>query len=87
MGFEEPKTIEEDLELISKAIEMGIDPFLSKREKRKWGRIALASFMSYTCCIMDVAIPHEISRVAPSGFEPGSWHPECHMMDHYTKGL
>ncbi len=23
----------------------------------------------------------------PPGFEPGSWHPECHMMDHYTKGL
>ena len=35
----------EDLELISKAIEMGIDPFPPKREKRKWGRIALASFM------------------------------------------
>ena len=25
--------------------------------------------------------------VVPPGFEPGSWHPECHMMDHYTKGL
>ena len=45
MGFKEPQTIEEDLELISKAIEMGIDPFPPKREKRKWGRIALASFM------------------------------------------
>ena len=45
MEFEEPQTIEEDLELISKAIEMGIDPFPPKREKRKWGRIALASFM------------------------------------------
>ena len=25
--------------------------------------------------------------VVPPGFEPGSWHPECHMMDRYTKGL
>ena len=45
MEFDEPKTIEEDLELLSKAIEMGFDPFPPKREKRRWGRIALASFM------------------------------------------
>jgi hypothetical protein len=25
--------------------------------------------------------------VVPPGFEPGSWDPEPHMMDHYTKGL
>ena len=31
---------------------------------------------------------HEtMNLVVPPGFEPGSWHPECHMMDHYTKGL
>jgi hypothetical protein len=45
MTFDEPKTIEEDLALISKAIEMGIDPFPPKREKKRWGRMALASFM------------------------------------------
>ena len=28
-----------------------------------------------------------MSLVVPPGFEPGSWHPECHMMDRYTKGL
>ncbi len=36
---------------------------------------------------MDISVLDAISRVAPPGFEPGSWHPECHMMDHYTKGL
>ncbi|MDP6855942.1 MAG: hypothetical protein QGH13_00240 [Candidatus Thalassarchaeaceae archaeon] len=45
MKFDEPKTIEEDLELISMAMEMGIDPFPPKREKKRWGRMALASFM------------------------------------------
>ena len=25
--------------------------------------------------------------VVPPGFEPGSWDPEPHMMDRYTKGL
>ncbi|HJM66325.1 MAG TPA: hypothetical protein QF555_02110 [Candidatus Thalassarchaeaceae archaeon] len=45
MKFDEPKTIEEDLELMSMAMEMGIDPFPPKREKKKWGRMALASFM------------------------------------------
>tara|TARA_B100001113_G_scaffold300371_1_gene259091 strand:- start:299 stop:499 length:201 start_codon:yes stop_codon:yes gene_type:complete len=45
MPIKEPQTIEEDLELISIAIDMGIDPFPPKKEKRKWGRIALASFM------------------------------------------
>tara|TARA_B100001250_G_C19159596_1_gene511706 strand:- start:49 stop:237 length:189 start_codon:yes stop_codon:yes gene_type:complete len=45
MKFDEPQTIEEDLELISMAMEMGIDPFPPKREKKRWGRMALASFM------------------------------------------
>ena len=26
-------------------------------------------------------------EVGPPGFEPGSWDPEPHMMDRYTKGL
>ncbi len=28
-----------------------------------------------------------MGMVVPPGFEPGSWDPEPHMMDHYTKGL
>ena len=27
------------------------------------------------------------AEVGPPGFEPGSWDPEPHMMDRYTKGL
>ena len=50
MGFEEPKTIEEDLELISKAIEMGIDLFPPKREKRKWEESHLHRLWSYLLC-------------------------------------
>ena len=26
-------------------------------------------------------------KVGPPGFEPGSWDPEPHMMDRYTRGL
>ncbi|GEM_PF-277282 len=43
--FKEPQTIEEDLALMAEAMEMGINPFPPKREKKRWGRIALGSFM------------------------------------------
>ena len=43
--FREPETIEEDLALVAQAMEMGIDPFPPKREKKRWGRMALGSFM------------------------------------------
>ena len=45
MPFREPETIEEDLALVAQAMEMGIDPFPPKREKKRWGRMALGSFM------------------------------------------
>jgi len=38
-------SIEDDLAELAAAIEMGIDPFPPPREKRNWGKIALASFM------------------------------------------
>jgi hypothetical protein len=39
-------TIEEDLEMLATAIDMGIDPFPPKKEKKPWAKYALASFMS-----------------------------------------
>ena len=45
VSFREPETIEEDLALVAQAMEMGIDPFPPKREKKRWGRMALGSFM------------------------------------------
>jgi len=30
---------------MAEAMEMGINPFPPKREKKRWGRIALGSFM------------------------------------------
>ncbi|CAI8174789.1 MAG: Uncharacterised protein [Methanobacteriota archaeon] len=45
VSFREPETIEEDIALVAQAMEMGIDPFPPKREKKRWGRMALGSFM------------------------------------------
>ena len=39
-------TIEEDLEMLAKAIEMGIDPFPPPKPKLPWAKYAIASFMS-----------------------------------------
>ena len=39
-------TIEEDLEMLAKAMEMGIDPFPPPKPKRPWARYAIASFLS-----------------------------------------
>ncbi|MBT3656939.1 hypothetical protein OAU99_01365 [Candidatus Poseidoniaceae archaeon] len=39
-------TIEEDLEMLATAIDMGIDPFPPKKEKKPWAKYAIASFMS-----------------------------------------
>tara|TARA_B100000212_G_scaffold330784_1_gene297364 strand:+ start:1373 stop:1543 length:171 start_codon:yes stop_codon:yes gene_type:complete len=39
-------TIEEDLEMLAKAIEMGIDPFPPPKPKRPWAKYAIASFLS-----------------------------------------
>jgi hypothetical protein len=46
--FREPETIEEDLELLAAAMELGLDPFPEKRELpwAKIGRIGLAWFMA-----------------------------------------
>ncbi len=46
--FREPETIEEDLELLRVAIDMGLDPFPERRQWpwQKLGRIALAWFMA-----------------------------------------
>ena len=40
------ETIEEDLEMLAKAMEMGIDPFPPPKPKRPWARYAIASFLS-----------------------------------------
>ena len=40
-----PETIEEELEIISLALEAGIDPFPAKKEPTKWARAALGWFM------------------------------------------
>lgn len=39
-------TIEEDLEMLAKAIEMGIDPFPPPKPKRPWAKYTIASFLS-----------------------------------------
>ncbi len=39
-------TIEEDLEMLATAVEMGINPFPPPKKKRPWGKFALASFMT-----------------------------------------
>ena len=39
-------TIEEDLEMLAKSLEMGIDPFPPPKPKRPWARYAIASFLS-----------------------------------------
>ena len=40
-----PETIEEELEIISLALEAGIDPFPPKKKPTKWARAALGWFM------------------------------------------
>ena len=39
-------TIEEDLEMLARAIDMGIDPFPQPNPKNPWAKYAIASFMS-----------------------------------------
>jgi hypothetical protein len=39
-------TIEEDLEMLATAVEMGINPFPAPKKKRPWAKYALASFMT-----------------------------------------
>ena len=40
-----PETIEEELEIISQALDAGIDPFPPKREPYRWAKTALGWFM------------------------------------------
>jgi len=39
-------TIEEDLEMLATALEMGIDPFPPAKPKKPWAIYAIASFMA-----------------------------------------
>ena len=43
---EEIGIVEEDLEMLATAIDMGIDPFPPPRKKRPWAKYAIASFMT-----------------------------------------
>tara|TARA_B100000945_G_scaffold85247_1_gene66120 strand:+ start:724 stop:906 length:183 start_codon:yes stop_codon:yes gene_type:complete len=40
-----PQTIEEELQIISQALEAGIDPFPPKKTSSKWIRTSLGWFM------------------------------------------
>ena len=40
-----PETIEEELEIISQALEAGIDPFPPKKPNSRWAKTALGWFM------------------------------------------
>ena len=40
-----PETIEEELEIISRALEAGIDPFPPKKPSSRWAKTALGWFM------------------------------------------
>ena len=40
-----PETIEEELEIISQALDAGIAPFPPKREPSRWAKTALGWFM------------------------------------------
>jgi hypothetical protein len=40
-----PETIEEELEIISQALEAGIDPFPPKKPPSRWAKTALGWFM------------------------------------------
>ena len=40
-----PETIAEELEIISQALDAGIDPFPPKREPSRWAKTALGWFM------------------------------------------
>ncbi|MGY8746375.1 MAG: hypothetical protein ACKVG2_07485 [Candidatus Poseidoniales archaeon] len=39
-------TIEEDLEMLATALDMGIDPFPHQKEKKPWAKYAIASLMT-----------------------------------------
>jgi len=39
-------TIEEDLEMLATALDMGIDPFPPIKPKKPWAKYAIASFMT-----------------------------------------
>ncbi len=39
-------TIEEDLEMLAKSLEMGIDPFPEPKKPVPWAKYAIASFMT-----------------------------------------
>ena len=41
MDIRPPETIEEELEIISQALEAGIDPFPPKKEPTRWVKLAL----------------------------------------------
>gem|GEM_PF-113437 len=45
MDIRPPETIEEELEIISQALEAGIDPFPPKKEPTRWAKLALGWFM------------------------------------------
>ena len=45
MAIRPPETIEEELEIISHALEAGIDPFPPKKEPTSWAKLALGWFM------------------------------------------
>ncbi len=45
MAMRSPETIEEELEIISQALEAGIDPFPPKKEPTRWAKLALGWFM------------------------------------------
>jgi len=45
MEIRPPETIEEELEIISQALEAGIDPFPRKKEPTRWVKLALGWFM------------------------------------------
>ena len=40
-----PETIEEELEIISQALEAGIDPFPPRKPPSRWAKTALGWFM------------------------------------------
>ena len=45
MDIRPPETIEEELEIISQALEAGIDPFPPRTEPTRWVKLALGWFM------------------------------------------
>ena len=45
MDIKPPETIEEELEIISQALEAGIDPFPPKKEPTRWVKLALGCLL------------------------------------------